>query len=485
MGYECEFVVPPPGQLQMDCSICLLVLREPHLILCCGNSFCAACIGRIEGDGKPCPLCKEPTIKHVPNLGLKRTLGEFEVRCPNRVRGSVRGCEWVGKLGGLDDHLNSDPQTKRQLEGCQFAVIECTYCKEGIRRDMIMAHQLERCPQRPYTCEYCSEYNSTFADVAHSHWLECKCFPLPCPNNCTLSGSGIKRRNLAHHVEEECSLAEVQCEFRHVGCEVTLSRRDMANHMKEKLTSHISLLAAENHYLSKQVMEREEQICSLSRRNTELEEKIVKQSEDTKRAKDQLKELNEKGDRVTELQLHLAQTPRLNIDQLQTKQQQRMYIELRSVNVPVAIKMAGFDELKKTDTAWCSRPFYTCMGGYKMYIKVYANGGEGGRGTHVSVFTCLMRGESDACLKWPFRGKIAVQLVNQFEDTNHFTDFICYTNKQCDRSATRVTYGERSDIGWGKHQYIPHSKLGLNVARNRQYLKDDCLIFRIVSVKLK
>ena len=38
------------------------------------------------------------------------------------------------------------------------------------------------------------------------------------------------------------------------------------------------------------------------------------------------------------------------------------------------------------------------------------------QGTHVSVFTCLMRGEFDSHLKWPFRGDITIQLLNQLED---------------------------------------------------------------------
>ena len=30
-------------------------------------------------------------------------------------------------------------------------------------------------------------------------------------------------------------------------------------------------------------------------------------------------------------------------------------------------------------------------------------------------------------------------------------------------------------------EFLPHSELGLSVANNRQYLKDDCLIIRILS----
>ena len=50
-----------------------------------------------------------------------------------------------------------------------------------------------------------------------------------------------------------------------------------------------------------------------------------------------------------------------------------------------------------------------------------ANGEGDGEGTHITVGTCLMRGEFDSQLKWPFRGTVTIQLVNQLEDKEHHT----------------------------------------------------------------
>ena len=511
-GYECEFVEPPPKQFQSECPICLQILREPRLIDCCGHNYCEACIERVGKDGKPCPLCNEPGFTTMANKGLKRTLHEFRVYCPHRLR----GCEWEGELGMLDEHSNSDPKPERQLKGCPFAVIECLHCKEGIRRDKIAGHQLERCPQRPYTCEYCTEYKSTFEDVAHSHWPECKCFLLPCPNECAPSGSGLQRQDLDLHVKQECPLTVVQCELHHAGCEVTLPRKDMADHMKKDSISHISLLAAENHRLSKRLLEKEEQICLLTQENAELEEKTTKQSQDLSekvtsqsqeltRTKLNMQELAQKvtsqSQELTQVKQKLAQkatsqdqeleakldVQRQAIDRLQTQQPRdlrelRTAFEMQCDTVPVTIIMAGFNELKKTTTRWHSRPFYTGMEGYKMCLEVEANGSGDGKGTHVSVFTCLMRGELNSHLKWPFRGTVTIQLVNQLEDNEHCTNTFVYIYTT-PATAARVTYGERSH-GWGCFKFLLHSELGLSVANNCQYLRDDCLIFRIVSVKL-
>ena len=585
-GYECEFVEPPQKQFQSECPICLQILREPRLIDCCGHNYCEACIERVGKDGKPCPLCNEPGFTTMANKGLKRTLHEFCVYCPHRLH----GCEWEGELGRLDEHLNSNPLPERQLEGCPFAVIECLHCEEGIRRDKIAGHQRERCPQRPYMCEYCTEYKSTFEDVVHSHWPECKCFLLPCPNECTPSGSGIQRQYLDQHVKKVCPQTVVQCELHHAGCGVTLPRKDMAGHMKEDSITHISLLAAENHRLSKRLLEKEEKICLLTQQNTELEEKTTEQSQDLRdkvtslsqeltrtkqeltqkassqsqeltrtnqeltqakqelmqkassqsqelartnqeltqakqelmqittsqsqeltRAKQELTQMQELTQELTrkvatqlqeltrtkqdlqqkatsqdqELEAKLKKAQRQAIDQLQTQQQcdLRTEIEMQRDIFPVTIKMAGFDELKKKGTIWYSRPFYTGMGGYKMCLRVDANGNGVAKGTHVSVFTYLMRGEFDSHVKWPFQCTVTVHLVNQLEDKEHHTYAIYFADGKPSATA-RVTDGERCDDGLGLRKFFRHSALGLSMANNRQYLKNDCLVFRIVSGEL-
>ena len=91
--------------------------------------------------GKPCPLCNEPGFTTIPvQQGPEANAERFpRLYCPHRLR----GCESVGELGKLDEHVNSDPQPDRQLKGCQFAVVECLHCKEGIRRSEMPGHRLE------------------------------------------------------------------------------------------------------------------------------------------------------------------------------------------------------------------------------------------------------------------------------------------------------------------------------------------------------
>ena len=60
-----------------------------------------------------------------------------------------------------------------------------------------------------------------------------------------------------------------------------------------------------------------------------------------------------------------------------------------------------------------SQPFYTDRYGCKMCGRVYLNGDGMGKGTHLSLFFVLMRGEYDALLEWPFRQKV----IDWFDNT--------------------------------------------------------------------
>ena len=45
-GHDCEFVDSPPES--WECPVCLLVLREPHLLSCCGVKICQSCISGVR-----------------------------------------------------------------------------------------------------------------------------------------------------------------------------------------------------------------------------------------------------------------------------------------------------------------------------------------------------------------------------------------------------------------------------------------------------
>lgn len=51
-----------------------------------------------------------------------------------------------------------------------------------------------------------------------------------------------------------------------------------------------------------------------------------------------------------------------------------------------------------------------------MCLRIYLNGDGTGRGTHLSLFFVVMRGHSDALLKWPFNQKVIHITRQNFRD---------------------------------------------------------------------
>ena len=113
-----------------------------------------------------------------------------------------------------------------------------------------------------------------------------------------------------------------------------------------------------------------------------------------------------------------------------------------------------------------------------MCIRINANGFGDGAGTHVSVFAYLMKGKNDNNLPWPFTGEVTITLLNQLEDENHHTHTLSFSPGMDTESNRRVVEGERS-LGFGYSAYIAYDQLDFDATKNRQYLKDDSLYFKI------
>ena len=425
-GFNCEFVEQPSKEFQFECPVCLLIICDPYQVTCCGYRFCHSCIERIKADNKPCPTCNNEKISDFPDTGLKRTLYAFKVRCSHQKD----GCEWTGELGQLDIHLNLDPPPEKQLDECQFTEINCLYCEEKKQRQYIQGHQNEHCMKRPISCEYCHDYDSNFDDVINNHWPVCGFHPVRCPNEC---GSFPQRQNLDSHVSDECPLTTISCDFVHVGCVVKLPRKDMSEHLRENFIAHTSLLAVSH----------TKQIQTLKEENTQLRRELTALSQEVK----------------TKVSVEVV--PRTSIP----------------LGPPV-LTMTGFQQHKKDGDSWYSPPVYTHHHGYKICLRVVANGQSAAKGTHVSVVVHFMRGEFDDSLKWPVRGFISFQLLDQVKGKDHITHLNIYDDTVADHHCCRVTERERATVGRGPPKLIAHTEL------EPKYLRNDTLLFQIYNFEL-
>ncbi len=278
----------------------------------------------------------------------------------------------------------------------------------------------------------------------------CGSFPVPCPNQC---GSTIQRQNIDSHVADECPLTTINCDFHHVGCAVKLPRQDMPEHQRENLLTHISLLATshakQQDKIANLVDENDKQQKSYKTNLTALQTKVT--------ALEQEKQLLNTNAGKQQVQLAPCTTILLG---------------------PPVLTITNFQQHKRDADIWYSPPVYTHHQGYKICLRVDANGDGTAKGTHVSVFVYLMRGEFDDFLKWPFRGVMSIELLDQVNGKDNKTDTITYDDKTPNKYCIRVTEGERSLNGWGHTEFIAHTEL------EPKYLRNDTLLFQIHKVEL-
>ncbi len=324
-------------------------------------------------------------------------------------------------------------------------------CRNQLQRRYIQNHQIKDCPKRLIGCEYCHDYKFTFDDVTNNHWLVCGSFPILCPNKC---GSTIQRQNIDNHVADECSLTTINCDFNHVGCAVKLPRQDMPEHLRENLLTHISLLATSH---TKQQAE----ITNLKSENDNLKTKHENFGHNYQYLEAENRRLKTELEHMQQLQQLLKTAPPI--------------VNSRPLGPPV-LTMTNFQQHKRDGNEWFSPPVYTHHQGYKICFKVDANGYSTGKGTHVSVSVYFMRGEFDDSLKWPFRGVISWQLLDQVNGSTHTTP---YCGKTPNIHCNRVTKGEISKNGWGLQKFIAQSEL------KPKYLRNNTLLFQIHKIELK
>ena len=133
-GYDCNYVDKPPRAY--ECPICLLVLRDPHMVDCCGRKYCQTCIGQVQEAQKPCPVCNCSFKVSILEKQLQREIGDIKVYCSNKSS----GCDWSGELRDLEQH---------QQQQCSYTPIQCTLgCGQELQRTELEDHVAHSCKNR-------------------------------------------------------------------------------------------------------------------------------------------------------------------------------------------------------------------------------------------------------------------------------------------------------------------------------------------------
>ncbi len=230
----------------------------------------------------------------------------------------------------------------------------------------------------------------------------------------------------------------------------------MPEHLRENLLTHISLLATSHAKQQDKIIRLEAENNTFKSKQEHLEQNYQSLKAENRIHKTELEPVQ---------QLLKTAPPIVNSRPLGPLE-------------PPVLTMTNFQQHKRDDDQWFSPPVYTHHQGYKICLGMDANGWGTGKGTYVSVHVYFMRGEFDNSLKWPFRGVISYQLLNQVDGNDHETHTLVYDDKTPNKYCNKVTKGDKSE-GWGHPMCIAHSKL------EPRHLRNDTLLFQIHKVKLK
>ena len=128
------------------------------------------------------------------------------------------------------------------------------------------------------------------------------------------------------------------------------------------------------------------------------------------------------------------------------------------------------DAISGNQVSLYSPCFFTSRYGYKMCGRIYLNGDGIGKGTHISIFFVVMRGQHDALLRWPFRQKVTFMLLDQ-DNVEHVIDAF-----RPDPSSSSFQRPRReTNIASGCPTFCPLSELN-----NHAYVRDDTMFLKII-----
>ena len=116
-----------------------------------------------------------------------------------------------------------------------------------------------------------------------------------------------------------------------------------------------------------------------------------------------------------------------------------------------------------------------------MTLRVVCNANSSDKGTHVSLYVYLIKGENDDKLTWPFKGDLTIQLLNWRMDKGHFEKVLSFNENAPVHCRNRITDMTKT-TSFGYSQFIPHTRLHWNIFTNTEYLQHDALCFRVSAV---
>ena len=426
----------------------------------------------------------------------------LEVTCPND------GCNKKMPKGALEKHVK---------EECQFKKILCKYCGEEQPQPRMKEHWNTTCAEFPLDCQKGCGQKVPRSQMENHLARDCPKAESACPmtGQCDFQGS---RADLKKHILEKPVEHTTMMTDRISSMETNVQRIDDAtktieqrqqaldnqvNNYREELTTFRDDLAAlrvavdqrqnATHEIEERAQPGREPQGAEAPRLRSNADGIQDLKTRLERLEDQLKQIQlrerqalgrgQTGDNdnanetVPDLERRVAAMEHqdtLTDVQIADHDVKINMLERTSYDGTFFWKIEDFGRLlQDAISGRClsiySPQFYVCRYGYKVCTRVYLNGDGMGKGTHLSLFFVVMRGNYDALLNWPFQQKVTFKLIDQGGDQHIIDSFRPDPN-----SSSFQRPASNMNIASGCPLFVPKS-----VLHSRGYIKDDTVFFKI------
>uniref|UniRef100_A0A3P8TM30 TNF receptor-associated factor n=1 Tax=Amphiprion percula TaxID=161767 RepID=A0A3P8TM30_AMPPE len=440
------------------CNSCQKILRRP-LQAQCGHRFCSFCFNKTVSSGpQKCSACikedlfEEPTsiLKQggaFPDNAARREVEALAAVCPNE------GCTWTGTIKEFEASHEGN---------CDFMIILCPSCKELMRANEQERHNERECPERTLNCKYCKEPFLLKNIKAHDEI--CPKYPMICEG---CAKKKIPREKYVDHIKF-CSKFKAPCRFHVVGCDTSVSRH-FCHYLLSSEKTKVAELSRRCQELELKVNTFENIVCVLNREMERSCTTMEAYNRQHRLDQDKIEILNNK---VRQLERTVSLRD-LSIVEMEGKMREMSAATYDGIFV---WKISDFTK-KRQDAvagrapAMFSPAFYTSKYGYKMCLRIYLNGDGTGRGSHLSLFFVVMRGHSDALLKWPFNQKVTLMLLDQ-NNREHIIDAF---RPDISSSSFQRPVSDMN-IASGCPLFCPLSKLD----SKNSYIRDDTIFIKAI-----
>ncbi|NWY17139.1 TRAF2 factor, partial [Aphelocoma coerulescens] len=451
------------------CSNCNNILKKALQTLC-GHRYCSACLTWIVRNNKNaiCQKCKEEdpnTLSEESLLAEERAFGDAAINkeiSELRVHCVTLGCSWSGIMKDFEEHQSL----------CEYALIPChTGCGHVVMRRKLADHLENGCVNNVTVCQQCQ---CSLGSSEYQYLM--------------ISSAFFFRQN-----HSASSTSKDGCRFSEIGCTFRGSKEKIKEHEKSAVGAHMLLLLQHMRQLKGTLCSAakaapgftpQSELNPLENKLHVFENIVAVLNKEVESSNLEILAFRRQSELdqniIRGLELKIAELHRCLTQKdagLSSLHKSLLFSEQASYDGIFLWKITDVgrklqDSVTGRTVGLYSPAFYTAKYGYKVCLRVYLNGDGTGKGTHMSLFFVVMKGDYDALLPWPFRHKVTFMLLDQ-NNREHIIDAFRpdLTSASFQRPVNDM------NVASGCPMFLPLSKLQ---SPKHAYVKEDTLFLKCI-----